>query len=201
MQPLKANSHWKMKVMRVEVRISMYSLPSDVSNDENIFFDPATPCSTSTSHSHHKPGWHQLTLSTSDDEDISTVDIPSPSSMVTLQNPVDFPQQPPSKCTLIICDDLHDKKEEEDFQTVSLDDYHWTMEEIPDWTFVYTWTFSTTWTVPIPMPIFWIIHLHHTMTLGSQWHFWIWRFDDYIQWWRHSFPRRGHWILKPMDYG
>ena len=42
-----------------------------------------------------------------------------------------FPQQLPSKCTLIIHDVLHDEKEE-DFQTVSLDDDHWTIEEIPD---------------------------------------------------------------------
>ena len=103
-----------------------------VSSDENISFHPATPHSTSTSQSHCKPVQHRLTFSTSNDEDISTVDIPLPSSMVTLQNPVDFPQQPPSKCTLIICDDLHDDKEEEDFQTVSLDVDHWTTEEIPD---------------------------------------------------------------------
>ena len=45
---------------------------------------------------------------------------------------MDFSQQPPSKCTLIIHDDLYDDEEEEDFQTVSLDDDHWTAEEIPD---------------------------------------------------------------------
>ena len=44
---------------------------------------------------------------------------------------MDILQQPPSKCTLTICDDLDDDKEE-DFQTVSLEDDHWTMEEIPD---------------------------------------------------------------------
>ena len=43
---------------------------------------------------------------------------------------MDFLQHPPSKCTLTICNDL-DVEEEEDFQTVSLDD-HLTMEEIPD---------------------------------------------------------------------
>ena len=43
---------------------------------------------------------------------------------------MDFLQQPPSKCTLTICDDVDE--EEEGFQTVSLDDDHWTMEEIPD---------------------------------------------------------------------
>ena len=48
-----------------------------------------------------------------------------------MQNPIDFPQQPPSKFTLPICDDLDDD-EEEDFQTVLLEDDHWNMEEIPD---------------------------------------------------------------------
>ena len=43
---------------------------------------------------------------------------------------MDFLQQPYSKCTLTICDDL--EEEEEDFPTVSLKDDHWTMEEIPD---------------------------------------------------------------------
>ena len=104
-----------------------------VSSDENISFDPAIPHSMSTSQSHCKPSvQHQLTFSTSDDEDSSAVDIPLPSSMVTLQNPIDFPLQPPSKCTLIIHDDLLDEEEEEDFQTVSLDDDHWTIEEILD---------------------------------------------------------------------
>ena len=50
-----------------------------------------------------------------------------------LQNPVVFLQQTPSKCTLPICDDLDDNdEEEEDFQTVSLEDDHWSMEEILD---------------------------------------------------------------------
>ena len=49
-----------------------------------------------------------------------------------MQNPIDFLQQPHSKCTLTTCDDLDDEEEEEDFQTVSLEDDHWTTEEIPD---------------------------------------------------------------------
>ena len=55
-----------------------------------------------------------------------------PSNIATLQNPIDFLQQPHSKCTLTICDDLDDDEEEEDFQTVSLEDDQWTTEEIPD---------------------------------------------------------------------
>ena len=43
---------------------------------------------------------------------------------------MDFLQQPHSQCILTISDDLDE--EEEDFQTVSLEDDHWTMEEIPD---------------------------------------------------------------------
>ena len=101
-----------------------------VSSDENISFDPATQHSTGTSHSHHKPVQCQLTFNTSDDDDTSTVDTLSPSSTVQWQNPMDFLQQPHSKCTLTIFDDLDE--EEEDFETVSLEDDHWTIEEIPD---------------------------------------------------------------------
>ena len=43
---------------------------------------------------------------------------------------MDFLQPPDTKCTLTKCDDLDE--EEEDFQTVSLEDDHWTMEEILD---------------------------------------------------------------------
>ena len=105
-----------------------------VSSDENISFDPSTPCSTGSSQSHCKPVWHLLTFSSSDDEDTFTVDNPLPSSIAPLQNPIDLLPQLNSKCTLTICDDLDDdEEEEEDFQTVSLEDDHWTMEEIPDW--------------------------------------------------------------------
>ena len=44
---------------------------------------------------------------------------------------MDFLQQLHTKCTLTICDDM-DNQKEENFQTVSLDDDHWTMEEILD---------------------------------------------------------------------
>ena len=71
-------------------------------------------------------------MSSSDDEDSSTVDIPSPSSTAPLQSPMDFSQQPHSKYILIICDDLDDDKEEQDFQRVSLEDDHWATKDIPD---------------------------------------------------------------------
>ena len=101
------------------------------SSDENIFFDPTTSHSTGTSQLHCKPVWCQLTFSSSDDEDTSTVDTPLHSTTVPLQDPADFLLQPPSKCSLTICNDLDDE-EGEDFQRVSLEDDHWTIEEIPD---------------------------------------------------------------------
>ena len=45
---------------------------------------------------------------------------------------MDFSQQPHSKYILTIHDDLDDDEEEVDFRTVSLEDDHWTTEEIPD---------------------------------------------------------------------
>ena len=41
-----------------------------------------------------------------------------------------FTQQPPYKFTYTAYDDLDE--EEEDFQTVALDDNHWTRDQIPD---------------------------------------------------------------------
>ena len=60
-----------------------------VFSDENISFDPATPCSTGTSQSHCKSVQCQVTFSSSDDDTL-TVDNPLPSSIAPLQNPVDF---------------------------------------------------------------------------------------------------------------
>ena len=51
--------------------------------------------------------------------------------MLPPQNPMGFVQQPLSRSKFTICDDL-EEDEEEDFQTVTLDHDHWTMEEIPD---------------------------------------------------------------------
>ena len=55
-----------------------------VSSGDNISFDPTTPHSMGTSQSCHKPVQCWLSFSSSDFEDISTVDIPSPSSTVPL---------------------------------------------------------------------------------------------------------------------
>ena len=100
-----------------------------VSSDENISFDPYTPCTTATRQSHHKPVHHWLSFSSSDDEESSAVDILSAYSTSPLQNPMDFAQQPLFKSNYTICDDL-EEDEEEYFQTVSLDDGHWSTDEI-----------------------------------------------------------------------
>ena len=103
----------------------------DVSSDDNISFDPSTPCSTATSQSHCKPLYHQLSFSSSEEEESSTADNPSMYSTAPLQNCMGFAQQLPSKSLFTMHDDLEEDEEEEDFQTVKLDDDHWTTEEIP----------------------------------------------------------------------
>ena len=55
-----------------------------------------------------------------------------PASTASLQNHVDTLQHSSSKCTLNRYVNLDEEEEEEDFQSVSLDDEHWNTEEIPD---------------------------------------------------------------------
>ena len=102
-----------------------------ISSHDNISFDPTTPCSPGTSQSHLKPVQCWLSFSTSDDEESFMVDIASTKSTTPPQSPMGFAQQPHSKCILTIHDDLGEDKEDEDIQTVSLDN-DWTAEEIPD---------------------------------------------------------------------
>ena len=64
----------RSKNFNVPIPLRRTSRIHHVSSNKNVSFDPATPCSTSDSQSHHKPVWHQLTFSTSDDEDTSTFD-------------------------------------------------------------------------------------------------------------------------------
>ena len=105
-----------------------------ISSDNNISFDPSTPCSTATSQSHCKPVHCWLSFNSSEDEESSAVDISPTYSTTSPQNPTGLAQQADSKCIYTICDDPEEDKvgEEEDFQTVTLDDDHWTTEEIPD---------------------------------------------------------------------
>ena len=103
-----------------------------VSSNENISYDPSTPCTSATSQSHYKPLCCQLSFSSSDDEESSAVDISSTYSTTPQQNPMGFAQQQLSKPLYTIYDDLEEDEEEDDFQTVALDDNHWTTDEIPD---------------------------------------------------------------------
>ena len=131
-----------------------------VSSDDNISFDPTIPCSTGTSQSHHKLVQHQLSFSTSDDEENLTVDIASTYSTMPPQNPMGFAQQPHSKCILTIYDDLcEDKEEEEDFQAVSLDNNHWMPEEILD-----RYLCIHKHSLPHPLCLYPCLYMDHTPT-------------------------------------
>ena len=90
-----------------------------VSSNENISFDPSTPCTTATSQSNHNPVHHHLSFSSSDDKDNST-SLPL--------NSMGFAKSP-TKSIYTICDD---SKKEEDFQTVTLGDEHWITDPVPD---------------------------------------------------------------------
>ena len=106
-----------------------------VSIVKNVSFDPApvTPHSTGTRQSHCRPVCRCLTYSFSeDDDDIPKDETPSPDNAPRVQYRIDALQQPSSKCTLNAYVNLEEEDEEEDFQTVPLDDEHWGMEEIPD---------------------------------------------------------------------
>ena len=104
-----------------------------VSSIENTSFDPVpvTPCSTRQSCL--RPVHRRLTYSPSDDNDTSEDEVCSPHSMPQVQYPTPYTRSSPSKLTLATYEHLEeDADEEEDFQTVPLDDEHWTTEEIPD---------------------------------------------------------------------
>ena len=104
-----------------------------ISSIENASFDPVpvTPCSTRQSCL--GPVCRRLTYSPSDDNDTSEDEVSSPHSMPQVQYPTPDTRSLPSKHTLATYEHLEDEAdEEEDFQTIPLDDEHWTTEEIPD---------------------------------------------------------------------
>ena len=72
-----------------------------------------------------------LSFSSSDNEDSSTVYIPSLYSTLPPHSPMGFAQQPLPKSIYTICDDLVEE-EEDDFQILSLDDEYWITEPVPD---------------------------------------------------------------------
>ena len=83
-----------------------------------------------TSQSHHKPVQCWLSFNTSDDKDSSTDDIPPTSSTAQSENLLGFAQLTHYRSIYTMCDDL--EEDNEDFQTVPLDDDHWITEEIPE---------------------------------------------------------------------
>ena len=109
-----------------------------VSSVGNMSFDPDpdyNTCSTSTRQSHCRPVCRCLTFSSSEEDDDTTTDeIPSPDSIPPVQyhTRCTFSNHLPSTPSMHMFTLEEEAEEEEDFQTVSLDDEHWDMEEIPD---------------------------------------------------------------------
>ena len=84
-----------------------------VSSNEHITFDPSTLHTLATSQSNCKPVCHCLSFDSSDDEENST-SLPLFSMGIA---------KSPTKFISTTCADS--EEEEEDFQTVALDDDHW----------------------------------------------------------------------------
>ena len=104
-----------------------------ISSIENASFNPVsiTPCSTRQSCL--RPVCRRLTYSPSDDNDTSEDEVSSPHSMPQVQYPTPDTRSSPSKQTLATYEHVEEgADEEEDFQTIPLDDEQWTTEEIPD---------------------------------------------------------------------
>ena len=129
--------------MKVAVRTSTYasslrrtSKIHHSSSVKNASFDPdpVTPCSTGTRETHCRPVHRCLTYSSSEDDSDSPGDeIPSADDIPPEPHHVDAFQGPSCKYTLNAYVTLEAGEEvEEDFQTVSLNDEHWDMEEILD---------------------------------------------------------------------
>ena len=188
-----------MKDMRVEVKLltcllllRRTSRIHHISCNENISFDPSTPCTTASNQPNHKPVHWWLSFSSSDNEDISSLHSSSHTSTSLPLNSMGFAKSP-TKSIYTICDDL-EEEEEEDFQTVALDDDHWITDPVPD---RYLCIHEHLLSMPIHRFYSSIIPGH----IGSQWHFWFWRYNDHLQWWRHPCSTWCDWTLKPADYG
>ena len=104
-----------------------------ISSIKNDSFDPVpvTPCST-------RDLWlwpvcRRLTYSSSDDDDNTEEEVSSPYTTPQAQHHAPDPHEPSSKHNLDAHIHLEEEGDvEEDFQTVLLDDEHWTTKEILD---------------------------------------------------------------------
>ena len=100
-----------------------------VSSIKNASFDPIPVTSCSTRDPQLRPVCRRLIYSSLDDDDIIEDEVPFPFSASQMWNHTHDPCELSSKHDLEAHIHL---EEEEDFQTVLLDDEHWTTEEIPD---------------------------------------------------------------------
>ena len=100
-----------------------------ISSVENASFDPDPVTSCSTGQSHLRPVCRQLTYSSSNHVDSSEDEALSPSTNLWTTPHRPDPQSSTSRSTLDVKVYLEENKEE-DFQTVPLDDEHWTTEEV-----------------------------------------------------------------------
>ena len=102
-----------------------------MSSVENASFDPdpVTPCSTGQSHLRLVHRW--LIYSSSNDVDTSEDEALSPSTNPRITPHRPNPQPSTSRTTLDAQVYL-EEDEEEDLQTVPLDDKHWTTKEVPN---------------------------------------------------------------------
>ena len=104
-----------------------------ISSIENACFNPVPVSPCSTRQSHLRPVCRRLMYIPSDDDDTSEDEVTSPCSMLQSQYPTPDTRSSTSKHTLAAYEHLEEEAaEEEDFQTVSLDNEHWNTEEIPD---------------------------------------------------------------------
>ena len=127
-----------MKDVRVEVKISTYPVLSGEPPESTMFLVRTTSPLIPLLHAAQLPASHITSL-----YDTGYLSVPLTMKKVLWltfhlltalhppQNPMGFAKQPFSKSIYTMCDEL-EENEEEDFQTITLDDDHWTSEEMLD---------------------------------------------------------------------
>ena len=98
-----------------------------ISSNDNISFDPSTPCTTATHHLSCKSICHHLLFSSTNKKSTPAFNSTAPSLLH--QHPIVCVQPSSVKTSYTIPDAITDNKD--DFQTITLDD-HWTTDPIPD---------------------------------------------------------------------
>ena len=117
----------------VPIPLRRTSKINHISSVENASFDPAPVTSHTTRQSHLRSICRRLMYNPSDDNDTSEDEVSSSHSMPQVQYPTPDTRSMLSKHTLAAYEHLEEEAdEEEDIQTVPLDDEYWTTEVIPD---------------------------------------------------------------------